>query len=79
MDKRRGNYLAILPEYRDFSFGSFSRLSEVVIYLAMQQLISDSSGRAVEEPAGLLIEVEMAATTSDLVVQRRREHFFRRC
>ncbi|MCB0005575.1 MAG: hypothetical protein KDE04_03955 [Anaerolineales bacterium] len=73
-----GHNLAILPRLRRFNFGSFSRLSEILVYLAQQQLASDAGHAGAPEPAGLLVEVESPAATSDPVEQRRRQHLFAR-
>ena len=73
-----GHQLAILPSCRKFSFGSFSRLSEILVYLAQQQLASDASHAGAAEPAGLLMALESPAAASDPFEQRRREHLLAR-
>ena len=70
--------LAIRSRHRQFNFGSFRRMSEFLVYLAMQQLLSDASSLVSSDPVGLLVEAESSATTRDPQTQRRRDHLFNR-
>ncbi len=52
-----GVHLAILPAFRDYSFGQFTRLSEVIIEETKEQIARDAQTLGHPLPPGYVIEV----------------------
>lgn len=52
-----GVHLAIRPEFRDFNYGSFSRLSEIIIEETREQIVTDAETLGHPIPPGYVIEV----------------------
>jgi hypothetical protein len=70
--------IGIRPAYRSMAWQNYRRFSEFVIQQMIRQLELDAGVHGIPSPAGLVVEVEMAACTTDPVVKKSRLHLLER-
>jgi hypothetical protein len=70
--------IAIRPAYRSLAWDKYRRLSDFLIQQMVRQLEMDALNSGYPAPLGLVVEIEMATSTTDPAWEKARLHLFDR-